>query len=585
MKTKIMALALLLMAFTSLYAQSEDDFEVRQNADNTVTITGYKDSGPRSVVIPETLFGLKVVGISEKAFMKKEITSVVIPNTVINIADGGYTGRGNDYFGAFAYNSKLSKVTFGEGLKIIGSYAFFSTGLTEIIIPNSVIAIGFGTFGQSKLTRVTFGTGLQNINPQAFYRNKIAELDFPSSLKVIGFSAFEENEIQSVTFNAGLQTIGSRAFYDNHIVDLKLPSSIKKIESGTFAKNLIRTVTIPNSVTFIDNYNKDMDTYMGAFAQNPLKTVVIPASLVKGKIEGEFLDKDSPTFGKKVGSTITRIVIPAGMSDGTISGNFEEAFFNFWKNQKKAGGTYVKRGPIWSKEAAGVPAPQDERDTINAQDTAMVFVEGGTFTMGCTSENERECRDDDKPAHSVTVGDFYIAKYEVTQRLWKAVMGSDHKRLRFAGDDLPVQNITWSNIQYFIKKLNELTGKNYRLPTEAEWEYAARGGNKSKGYKYSGSNNIDDVTWRYDDYNQERRPVGTKQPNELGIYDMSGNVSEWVNDWFGGYTADAKTNPQGPESGSERVYRGYPGAIISSRGYDSPIARDGHTGFRLVLPP
>jgi formylglycine-generating enzyme required for sulfatase activity len=219
----------------------------------------------------------------------------------------------------------------------------------------------------------------------------------------------------------------------------------------------------------------------------------------------------------------------------------------------------------------------------------MVFVKGGTFTMGCTSEQGSECLNSEKPSHSVTLSDFYIGKYEVTQKQWVHVMGSNPSY--FKGDDLPVENISWNDVQEFIRKLNQQTGKRYRLPTEAEWEYAARGGNKSGGYKYSGGNNIGNVAWYKYNSGSNTHKVGTKSPNELGIYDMSGNVYEWVSDWFGSYSSGAQTNPAGPSSGSRRVLRGgswYDYAEycrVSNRGNRSPDDRYFNLGFRLALSP
>ena len=152
----------------------------------------------------------------------------------------------------------------------------------------------------------------------------------------------------------------------------------------------------------------------------------------------------------------------------------------------------------------------------------MVFVEGGTFMMGA---------DDDKNGEQVTVSSFYIAKYEVTQKQWVSVMGDNPSYYR-GNDNLPVDGVNWNYAQQFIFKLNQATGKNYRLPTNAEWEYAACGGNKSKGYKYSGSNNIDEVAWYNKNSGWQTHPVGSKAANELGIYDMSGNLSEWCDGWF-----------------------------------------------------
>jgi formylglycine-generating enzyme required for sulfatase activity len=184
----------------------------------------------------------------------------------------------------------------------------------------------------------------------------------------------------------------------------------------------------------------------------------------------------------------------------------------------------------------------------------MVFVEGGTFTMGCTPE-QKDCTDMSKPTHQVTLNDFYIGKYEVTQAQWEAVMESPiHSK--YKGANRPADRINWQDAQKFIRTLNRKTGLKYRLPTDAEWEYAARGGNKSKGYRYSGSDNLDEVAWHGNNSKDETHDVGTKKPNELGIYDMTGNVGEWTSDWYGTYSAEPQNNPKGPETGEFHTIRG-----------------------------
>ena len=192
--------------------------------------------------------------------------------------------------------------------------------------------------------------------------------------------------------------------------------------------------------------------------------------------------------------------------------------------------------------------------TVNGVSFEMIAVKGGTFTMGATSEQGSDAESDEKPTHSVTLSDYYIGKFEVTQELWQAVMGNNPSY--YKGNNLPVEQVSWNDVQEFIKKLNQKTGANFRLPTEAEWEYAARGGNKSQGYKYSGSNTIGNVAWYTDNSGSKTHQVGTKAPNELGIYDMTGNVWEWCQDWYGSYSRDSQTNPKGASSGSSRVYRG-----------------------------
>ena len=218
----------------------------------------------------------------------------------------------------------------------------------------------------------------------------------------------------------------------------------------------------------------------------------------------------------------------------------------------------------------------------------MIYVEGGAFMMGATSEQGDDAIGWEKPVHKVTLSDYYIGETVVTQELWKAVMGSNPSW--FKGDgNLPVEHVSWDDAQEFVAKLNRVTGRSFRLPTEAEWEYAARGGKKSRGYKYSGSDNIDEVAWYDDNSGGKTHPVKGKKANELGLYDMSGNVCEWCNDWFGDYSGEAQDNPQGPITGSFRVARGgswginAKGCHVSNRNYYTPSYRSYGLGFRVVL--
>ena len=240
--------------------------------------------------------------------------------------------------------------------------------------------------------------------------------------------------------------------------------------------------------------------------------------------------------------------------------------------------------------SAGAPLTMAFRDfnhtfTVNGVQFTMVEVGGGTFTMGATSEQGSDAWDEEKPAHEVTLSDYYIGQTEVTQALWEAVMGSNPSDSK--GDNLPVERVSWDDCQVFIQKLNQLTGKQFRLPTEAEWEYAARGGRKSRGYKYAGGNNIDSVAWCDGNSGNETHPVATKQANELGIYDMSGNVLEWCSDWCGDYTSSSQSDPQGSSSGSFRVIRGgcyynfARNCRVSYRISNTMDYRSGYLGLRL----
>ncbi|MBQ0057796.1 MAG: SUMF1/EgtB/PvdO family nonheme iron enzyme [Bacteroidales bacterium] len=240
--------------------------------------------------------------------------------------------------------------------------------------------------------------------------------------------------------------------------------------------------------------------------------------------------------------------------------------------------------------------PQTQTFTVNGVSFKMVAVKGGTFQMGATPE-QQDADDDEKPVHSVTLSDYCIGETEVTQALWKAVMGETVEQIAKrngwntfgVGDNYPMYDVSWDDCQTFIKKLNQLTGKNFRLPTEAEWEYAARGGKESKDYQYSGSNDINAVAWYTSNSNRKTHAVKTKQPNELGLYDMSGNVWEWCQDWKDSYSSGSQTNPKGPASGSYRVFRGgswfnHAGLCrVANRGRSAPVFRDGDLGLRLSL--
>ena len=266
----------------------------------------------------------------------------------------------------------------------------------------------------------------------------------------------------------------------------------------------------------------------------------------------------------------------------------------------------------------------DSTFTVNGVSFEMVAVKGGTFTMGATSEQGVDAGESEKPAHSVTLSDYYIGKFEVTVGLFRTFIdetnyitdadkegqsyvwtGSSWEKKNGVNwrcdakgnvrnsseDNYPVIHVSWNDANAFSEWLTGKIGLIFRLPTEAEWEYAARGGNKSNGYKYSGSNTIDNVAWYWDNIDKMTYPVGKKSPNELGIYDMSGNVWEWCYDWYGSYSTDSQTDPTGPSSGSHRVNRGggWSGHAkycrVSDRYYYSPSKRGSNLGFRLVLVP
>jgi len=308
--------------------------------------------------------------------------------------------------------------------------------------------------------------------------------------------------------------------------------------------------------------------------------LLVAITACKSPVDGVNIDKELLLAVGQT-KTLTPTFVPPDANNQNVAWESSDLKVATVDNGKITGKT-VGKAIITVKTQDGGRTAKCYVTVVQPIEPTMVLVEGGTFTMGCTDD---ECFDNENPSHQVMLNSFYMGKYEVTQKEWVAIM--DNNPSFFKGDNLPVEQVSWNDVQTYIKKLNELTKKNYRLPTEAEWEYAARGGKKSEGFKYSGSDDVHAVAWHGKSATQQ---AGALAPNELGIYDLSGNVWEFCSDWLGGYTDGTQTNPLGPESGTLRVVRGgswgngSPAACRVARRDGSPPTFRHHTaGFRLVL--
>lgn len=341
-------------------------------------------------------------------------------------------------------------------------------------------------------------------------------------------------------------------------------------------QNIILTITVLLAVA-----TASAQTVTNATAEQVNKTILVSYDLDMQADIALFLSTDG-------GSTYIQLYRVSGDVGGNVSAGHKTIVWDVLAEREKLVGDNI----VFKVKAQG---DDNLTFTVNGVTFKMIYVKGGTFTMGCTSEQGSDCEKNEKPAHTVAISDFYMGETEVTQELWNAVMGSNPSR--FKGDERPVETVSWNDCQEFIQRLNRLTGKTFRLPTEAEWEYAARGGNKNRGYKYAGGNDINAVAWyavnSYDkgsgnpDYGTH--PVKGKSPNILGLYDMIGNVWEWCSDWKGSYGNSSQTNPEGPSSGSCRVLRGGgwdTDALfcrVAHRYYWTPDVHCASFGFRLSL--
>lgn len=250
----------------------------------------------------------------------------------------------------------------------------------------------------------------------------------------------------------------------------------------------------------------------------------------------------------------------------------------------KVGNSKKKLKMAWSRNTSNI-----QKKIITELLAQMIYVEGGTFQLGCLEPIDSLCTEYEKPVQKIKLSSYYIAQHEVTQLLWLELMGYNPNP--FKNNKFPVANVSWNETQEFIKKLNHLTNLKFALPTEAQWEYAAKGGSKSKNTVFAGHKDVKKVAWYKENANGMYHVVGTLHPNELNLFDMNGNVWEWCSDYYSPYTPENKENPTGPSSGNTRVYRGgswldnlnY--TRITSRNSGNPNQKMNCLGFRLVLIP
>lgn len=572
------------------------------------------------------------------------VVSVSIGDSVINIGQH-----------AFARCSKLASVAIPGKTSKIDAYAFDScTSLESVEIFPESATLGAGLFRNcTSLKKITchapYGYGISTQSPGVFegVDLSICTLYVPAgaatmyemmgwngfgAIKTIGeeeiggeagplawdltdgmltisgqgaMPAYTESnkapwdtykdQITSVSINDGVTSIGDYAFYGcSSIVSVNIGQNVATIGRNAFAQCTgLTSILIPASVTRLNGY-----AFEGCSSLASIEILT----------QSAYFDSDIFRNCKGLKMVINHATKPQTISHSVFSGvNLAGCTLRI---PAEAVGTY-RQAEVWKDFGSfqtldGMPAFDYVTDTVNGVSFDMAFVPGGTFTMGGTEEQGPTVGADEFPIHSVTLDSFLIGATEVTQELWLAVMGvwptsldpvEDSFFMPSAqhglGDNYPAYYISWNDAQLFLSKLNELTGKYFRLPTESEWEYAARGA-KNDSDMYSGGNdeNIDEIAWYKgnNDYDPTpyNHPVATKKPNELGLYDMSGNVLEWCSDWYTDYPSEDQTNPTGPAWGTSKVNRGghsmsYAMAVRTAIRYASyPEERSNSYGFRIV---
>lgn len=432
---------------------------------------------------------------------------------------------------AFHYCEGLTEVDIPFSVTEIKDHAFWlCMGLTEVVIPNGVTTIGSMAFRNcSALQKVVIGKSVTSIGSTSFYY--CPDISEVTCLAEVPPILADQCFMTDVYRNAALRVpyASHEAYCDND----KWSQFAHIVSKQDVNPVLVGDVNGDDNVTIID------------------VTALIDLLLGGGEINNPAADVN--------GDGRVNITDLTALIDNLLSGN---------------------------SSSGATSGPARREFLINRYGFSMIKVDGGTFMMGLEGDNVAT------PIHQVTLSDYHIGETEVTQALWTHVMGSNPSGHSGVGD-LPVENVSWYTCQGFINELNALFEENFSLPTEAQWEFAARGGNKSKGYTYAGSNNVNDVAWYLSNSDNTTHPVATKQANELGLYDMSGNVFEWCQDYWGAYTSAAQVDPQGPDTGTTRVCRGsaYVRGLTNNwlkcggRTQDDPSVAAIDSGLRLSIQP
>ena len=507
-------------------------------------------TGITSIDIPEN-----IVLISWNAFTQCEnLVNINLPNTLVSI--DGY---------AFSNCTALTSITIPASVSYIGTAVFNACPNLESIVVdseniyydsrnncNAIIETGSSTLIQGCKNSI-IPSDVAAIGQYAFQQCwYLTSINIPESVTTIGTYAFAWcSMLKTVTFPTSLSYIGDYAFaYCNGLNEIYAYPEGGAVTLGSNVWD-----GVPQNNCNLHVYPECAQWYSNA---DQWKEFNVMGNLDQDGIEGDVTGEGDVDVSDV--NAIINIILNKntpddypGDADITGEGTIDVSDVNALINIILAGG----------------PASPTSDYTVNGVTFTMVNVKGGSFTMGATSEQGSDYNENELPTHQVTLSNYSIGATEVTQELWQAVMGNNPSYFTTAHgytEDLqrPVENVNWNDCQQFIAKLNEMTGQTFRLPTEAEWEYAARGGKKSRGFKYSGNNNINNVAWyistipsqAVDTEGYNPQPVGTKNGNELIIYDMSGNVWEWCQDWFGTYSSDDQTNPTGPANGNARVLRG-----------------------------